>query len=233
MLQQAQDVARMKRVHVFLVSFIGGVAAIAFAAFFSATMVAIYTGYMPSNPGANPNPACDALGGCSSGRVIGLVVFITFAGFWISEWIKNTVHTVIAGVYGSWYFCAGKPGGIPADATSGAFKRATTYSFGSVSFGSLIVALITMLRQICSIAQSQSAQDGNIVGQIFFCLLGCLIGLLNWAVEFINKYAFSHIALFGKAYIPAAKDTWTMMKDRGLDALVNDCLTGPVLSMGK
>ena len=50
--------------------------------------------------------------------------------------------------------------------------------------------------------------------------------------RFINRYAFSHIALYGKAYIPAAKDTWTMMKDRGIDALVNDCLIGPVLTMG-
>ncbi len=49
--------------------------------------------------------------------------------------------------------------------------------------------------------------------------------------RFINRYAFSHIALYGKAYIPAAKDTWKMMKNRGIDALVNDCLIGPVLTM--
>lgn len=231
MLQQAQDIARMKRVHVFTVSLIGGLVATIFAAWLSITLVGIYAAYMPSHQGANANPAC-SLGGCSSGRVIGLVVFVTFAGYWISEFIKNTIHTVIAGVYGSWYFCAGKPGGIPKGATMGAFKRATTYSFGSISFGSLVVALINMLRQACSIAQSSSAQDGNIIGTIFFCIMGCLIGILQWAVQFINRYAFCHIALYGKAYIPAAKDTWTMMKDRGLDALVNDCLIGPVISMG-
>jgi len=32
------------------------------------------------------------------------------------------------------------------------------------------------------------------------------------------------IALYGKAYIPAAKDTWKLFKDRGIDALVNDSL---------
>lgn len=231
MLQQAQDIARMKRVHVFMVSAIGGVIALAFSAYFSITMVAIYTSYEPSNPGARQNPAC-AQGGCSSARVIGLIVFITFAAYWITEFIKNVIHTVVAGVYGSWYFCAGKPGGIPRGATMGSFRRATTYSFGSISFGSLIIAIINCLRQLCSVAQSTSAQDGNIVGQIFFCCLGCLISILSWAVQFINRYAFCHIALYGKAYIPAAKDTWTMMKDRGLDALVNDCLVGPVLTMG-
>lgn len=33
-------------------------------------------------------------------------------------------------------------------------------------------------------------------------------------------------ALYGKAYIPAAKDTWRLFKDRGIDALVNDSLVG-------
>lgn len=89
-----------------------------------------------------------------------------------------------------------------------------------------------MLRQACSIAQSQNAAEGNIFASIAFCVLGCLVGLLQWAVQFINRYAFCHIALYGKAYIPAAKDTWTMMKDRGVDALINDCLVGPVITMG-
>lgn len=46
------------------------------------------------------------------------------------------------------------------------------------------------------------------VGAILFCVLGCLIGILNWAVEFLNRYAFSYIALYGNSYIAAAKATW-------------------------
>lgn len=231
MMQQTMDIARMKRVHVFLVSFIGGIISVAFAAWFSVTLVSIYVAYMPGNSNSSANPAC-ADGGCSSGKVIGLVVFVTFAGYWMSEWLKATIHTTVAGVYGSWYFCASKPGGIPKGATMGALRRATTYSFGSISLGSLVVALVNMLRQACSIAQQQSSADGNIIGTIMFCVLGCLISILQWAVEFINRYAFCHIALYGKPYFAAAKDTWKMMKDRGFDALATDCLVGPVLSMG-
>jgi hypothetical protein len=115
------------------------------------------------------------------------------------------MHCTISGVYGSWYFCANKPGGFPKAATRGAFKRSMTYSFGSISFGSLIVAIIQLLRQACSIAQQNEAAQGNALGAIFFCILGCFISLLDWAVQFINEYAFSYIALYGKAYIPAAK----------------------------
>jgi hypothetical protein len=201
MLKTSIDVSK-RYGHVYLVSFLGGLAATAFGAWFSVTLVAVYVKYEPGL-----NPACSTgVGGCSSGKVIGLVVLITFAAYWISEWIKNTVHTTISGVYGSWYFCSHN---FPANATRGAFKRAMTYSFGSISLGSLIVAIINMLRQFCSIAQQQSAQDGNILGVICFCVLGCFIGLLDWAVQFVNRYAFSHIALYGKSYFAAAKDTWT------------------------
>ncbi|ERF74822.1 Protein pns1 [Endocarpon pusillum Z07020] len=231
MLQTCMDVAKRHR-GVFMTSLLGGVVSIAFAAWFSVTLVAIYVAYEPGNAGSTANPACSRSGSCSTAKVIGLVVFVTFAGYWVTEWIKNTIHTTVAGVYGSWYFCAGKPGGMPSGSTRGAFKRATTYSFGSIAFGSLIVAIINMLRQACSIAQHQSAQDGNIIGSIMFCCLSCIIGLLDWAVTLFNRYAFSHIALYGKPYIPAAKDTWKMMKDRGIDLLINDCLTGPVLTMG-
>lgn len=224
MLQTSIDVSK-RYGHVYLVSAIGGLLATAFGAYYSVTLVAVYAKYQTGN-----NPACNTgAGGCSSATVIGLIVFITFAAYWISEWLKNTIHVIISGVYGSWYFCSHN---FPKGATRGAAKRALTYSFGSVSFGSLVVALINMLRQACSVAQQNEAAQGNIVGSILFCILGCIISLLDWAVQFINRYAFSHIALYGKAYIPAAKDTWKMITQRGIDALVNECLIGPVLTMG-
>lgn len=33
-------------------------------------------------------------------------------------------------------------------------------------------------------------------------------------------------ALYGKPYIEAAKDTWRLFKDRGIDAVINDSLVG-------
>lgn len=199
MLQTTIDVAKNYG-HVFIVSFIGGTIALAFGAWFSVTLVAVYAKYQPGGAG------CDVgAGSCSKAKVIGLIVFITFAGYWITEVLKNIIHVTISGVYGSWYFCAQKPGGFPKNATRGAFRRSVTYSFGSISFGSLLVAIVQLMRQACNIAQRSEAAQGNIVGTILFCVLGCLIGILDWAIQFLNEYAFSYIALYGKAYVPAAK----------------------------
>lgn len=47
-----------------------------------------------------------------------------------------------------------------------------------------------MVRQGVSIAQQQEAAAGNIVGQCAFCCLGCIIGLLDWAVQSVYSSAF-------------------------------------------
>ena len=36
----------------------------------------------------------------------------------------------------------------------------------------------------------------------------------------------AHAALYGKPYIEAAKDTWRLFTDRGIDAIINDSLVG-------
>lgn len=202
--------------HVYLVSLVGGLVGIALSGLFSVTLVSIYVRFEPSNS----NPNC-ANGSCSKARLIGLLVYTVFVNFWISEWLKNTLHCTVAGVFGSWYFCVHN---FPRRATRGALKRALTYSFGSISLGSLLVAIVQLLRQLCSIARQQAADDGGIGGMVLyvvFCLLQCLVGLLEWALEFLNRYAFVNCALYNKPYFSAASDTWKMIKDRGIDALVN------------
>ncbi|KAG6038174.1 putative choline transporter, neither null mutation nor overexpression affects choline transport [Claviceps citrina] len=227
MLKTTVDVSK-KHGHVYVVSVVGGIIALALSVWFSVTLTTIYVTYEPGSR----NPHCSA-GGCSKAKVIGLVVFVSFTMFWIMEWVKNTIHTIIAGLYGAWYFSPA--GQFPKGATRGSAKRALTYSFGSISLGSLVIAIIQFLRRLCSVASSEARNQGGVVGlalSLLFCILGCLVSLLEWVVQFINKYAFCHIALYGKSYLHAAKDTWHMMKDRGIDALVNDCLIGPVLSFG-
>lgn len=199
MLQTSVDVSK-KVGHVYLVSWIGGILSAIFAAWYSFTLVSIYVSYQPG-----PNSVCSRDRSCSTGKVIGMIVFVTFAMFWISEFIKNMMHTTISGVYGSWYFY---PRNIPKGPTRGAFKRAATYSFGSISLGSLIVAFIKAIRQLCSVARQANAQDGSILMSICLCFVGCILDLTTWLAELFNSYAFSHIALYGTKYTRAAKDTW-------------------------
>ena len=116
--------------------------------------------------------------------------------------------------------------GLPKRATLKAFIRSTTLSLGSIAFGSLIVTILELIRLILQVVQQQEAAQGDMVGQIIACCAVCCISCITSLVEWFNKYAYIEISLYGKAYIPAAKDTWRLMKDRGIDALINDSLVG-------
>ncbi|KAI8867657.1 DUF580-domain-containing protein [Ramicandelaber brevisporus] len=156
-------------------------------------------------------------------------VFMAFSLFWTSMVIQNVAHVTVSGVYGTYYFFDGTPGGYPtANPTLQSLKRASTTSFGSVCFGSLIVALIQLLRFVLRLFTDSSDGLGVFCAICADCILGCIQGI----VEFLNRYAYVQVALYGKSFIAAGKDTWKMLQDRGIEAIINDCLIGNVLSMG-
>ncbi|KAJ3340942.1 putative choline transporter, neither null mutation nor overexpression affects choline transport [Gonapodya sp. JEL0774] len=88
------------------------------------------------------------------------------------------------------------------------------------------------LRAIAQNARNESARDGNIIGVFIAACLACLLQMLGDLVEYFNVYAFAEVAIYGKDYCSAAKDTWNLVKRKGVDAIINDSLIGNVLGMG-
>lgn len=152
-----------------------------------------------------------------------LSVFLIFSFYWTSQVIKNVVHVTASGLVATWYFLSGV--GMPPNPTQKAFKRATTTSFGSICLGSLVVAILKTLRQLVN-----SARRGN--NNWLACMASCILAILDQLIEYFNMYAFTQVAIYGKTYCQAAKDTWTLVKSRGVDAIVNDNLISGVLLMG-
>lgn len=114
---------------------------------------------------------------------------------------------------------------------------------GSIAFGSFIVAILDLLRAGLRLLQQYERDQGDAIGAAIACCAQCCVGCIASLVEYFNRYAYIEcapfsipratatnvpfgyrIALYGKPYIKAAKDTWNLFKDRGIDALVNDCL---------
>lgn len=93
MLQTSFDVAK-RYGHVYMVSALGGLTAVIFGVWVLLTLVAVNTKYAPTEAGKQTGRG-DI--NCSSGKVIGLTIFVTFSGYWISEVIKNVIHVSISG----------------------------------------------------------------------------------------------------------------------------------------
>eukprot|EP00270_Netrium_digitus_P000891 TRINITY_DN1102_c0_g1_i1.p1 TRINITY_DN1102_c0_g1~~TRINITY_DN1102_c0_g1_i1.p1 ORF type:complete len:505 (+),score=102.97 TRINITY_DN1102_c0_g1_i1:166-1680(+) len=155
----------------------------------------------------------------------GLIVFgLLVSLYWTMEVIKNVVHVTCAGTVATYYF---QRLNMPPNVTGKALGRAMTTSFGSICLGSFVVAVLNALREM--IRMARASNDGNeILLSIADCILACIEGL----VQFFNKWAYIQVAIYGKSFMAAARDTWQLFKAQGIEVLINDDLTSTVLMMG-
>lgn len=142
-------------------------------------------------------------------------LYTTFSLFWFSEVAKNVVHVTICGVSASWYYLLGTPN-MPSSPTLGSFKRAMTTSFGSICYGSLLVAIIKLLK---ALASKKNA------------FLRCILSIVERLMKYFNTYAFAQVAIYGKSYCEAAKSTWELIEHSGIQAVINDSIISTTLTM--
>ena len=76
--------------------------------------------------------------------------------------------------------------GCCSSAVNSSFIRTVTTSFGSICFGSFLVAILQALRAIANSAR----ENGD--AQIFACIAECILGCLAAILEYFNKV--THIA---------------------------------------
>ncbi|KAI7857161.1 plasma-membrane choline transporter-domain-containing protein [Circinella umbellata] len=153
------------------------------------------------------------------------MVFIVFSYYWTSQVISYVTHVTLSGLYATVYFL----NDTVRHPILGSFKRAMTTSFGSICFGSLLIAIVNMIRYFLQILQNNT---DNPILSFLVCIVQCIVGCFQGIFEWFTHYAFSGVAIFGEAFIPSARRTWNLMKDRGIDAMINDSLIGNVLFMG-
>jgi len=221
MLKTVTSVTRKFPATIF-VGFLGCVVAAVWYGFISFTIIAALSYWQYENPKI----------------AYAIYVFLLFSFYFTSQVINNTVHVTISGVFATYYFRGVvEPGTnkIEVDVknpTIKSFNRAITTSFGSICFGSLLIALVNTLRVLARQVKNEAADEQDYLLCVLACCVECILSCLEDGIEYFNVYAFTEVAIYGKSYCDAAKDTWTLCKARGIEALINDNLIGNVLSIG-
>jgi hypothetical protein len=167
---------------------------------------------------------CDENDVCSNPNY-GLLFLLFLSFFFTHQVLQNCVHVTVAGVTGTWWFNP-QESGFCSGAVFGALGRTFTTSFGSICFGSLLVAIIQATRQL-----AESARQNDDVGQLLACCVDCILSCLESILEYFNKWAFVYVGLYGYGYCEAGKNVIQLFKDRGWEAIIADDLVGMVLFM--
>lgn len=179
-----------------------------------------------------------AIASQNQGSQAGIFLFLVFVLYFTNQVIRNTVHVTVSGVFATVYFMGvfnpanNKVELSVQNPTSKAAVRALTTSFGPICFGSLLIALIQTLRTMIRMARDQAREDNNIFAMIILCCVECIVQCFQDLLEYFNHYAFVQVAIYGKDYCDAGRATWNLIKERGLEAVINDNLIGFVLGIG-
>lgn len=137
---------------------------------------------------------------------------------------QNSIHVTVAGTVGTWWYTP-QQSGCCSSAVTNSLIRTLTTSFGSICFGSLLVAIIQTLRTLAR--QARENGDAGALACIAECILGCLESIL----EYFNKWAFIYVGLYGMSYIKSGKAVFELFQNRGWEAIIADDLVGNALML--
>jgi len=135
------------------------------------------------------------------------------------------MHVTTAGVVGTWWWTPLEASSFWSSALTGSLARATTYSFGSICLGSLLVAIVQALRQVEYHARSQDDL------QFLACIIQCILACIESLIAELNRWAYVYIGLYGFPYLEAAKNVMELFRAKGWTVIISDDLADNVLFM--
>ncbi|CAB9528176.1 Protein PNS1 [Seminavis robusta] len=161
--------------------------------------------------------------GCTvSGSGYGYLFLLFLAYFFGHQVFQNTIHVTIAGVVATWWIAPDEASSCCSSAIWDSLKRSLTTSFGSICFGSLLVAIIQALRALANTARSQD--DG-----ILLCLAECILACIQGLIEYFNKWAFIYVGVYGMGYCESGSNVMQLFANRGWESIIADDLVGNTL----
>lgn len=156
-------------------------------------------------------------GPCLGSDTGGLLFILTVVFIWGSVILSNVVHVATAGVVADWWF----NGTQQTHVTWNAFKRAISYSFGSICFGSLVTATVRALRQMLYEVRRAGQDERNGAAALVACAQ-CLLDLLDGIISYVNRYAYIYMAIYGTSYLESGRTVVDLFQKKGYTTIVND-----------
>lgn len=127
---------------------------------------------------------------CSPNPLIFLALLLSL--YWTSTVLMNTMQTTVAGIVATWCFVAEEAKQCCSPAVTMSLFRSLTYSFGSICFGSLLQAIVSVLRYLVENARNRRNDGGeqDMCGTLVFCILECLVRCLDEVLDYFNQWAY-------------------------------------------
>jgi len=169
-------------------------------------------------------------------NVLRMQIYHIFAWFWMMNFIIAFGHCALAGAFASWFWAWDKSTDVPTLPLLSSIGRTLRYHTGSLAFGSLIIAIVQIIRVMLEYLEYKLQGTGREPGPVAKFLLKCLkccFWCLEKFLKFLNKNAYIEIAVYGKNFCTSAKNAFFLLMRNILRVAVLDKVTDFLLFLGK
>ena len=136
--------------------------------------------------------------------------YLLFCLFWTSQFILALGDIVIAMACSKWYFSRDK-GRVGSGTVFSSLCTSLRYHTGTAAFGSLLVAIVKMIRAFLAKLQREAKKTNSKIIQAVLCCLQCCMWCFEKCLRFINKNAYVQTAIFGTSFCTSAKETFFLI----------------------
>ena len=141
------------------------------------------------------------------------LVGLLFSLHWTTQLIKAIIQSVVAGSVACWWFDPDRRAPVRASLT-----RAITTQLGSLSFASLLVAVIRTLRDVVKVVRSSlrrpDGRNSNIAESCALCIVDAILRQLDYAVTYFNSYAIIYVSVYGEEFLHAGRKVMDLFANR-------------------
>ncbi len=161
-------------------------------------------------------------------QFLGYWLLLVLALYWSLQVAHYVFSTTTGGSVACWYFQPRHPAPVKAS-----LFRASSYSFGSICFGALLISLVQTLRYLVDmLKRRQGSRDRSrraeselsLLAVCFLFALDLFLRCVEGALRYISKYATAYVAAYGYDFLTSGKHALNLFERRGWTALINDNL---------
>uniref|UniRef100_A0A673GAQ2 Choline transporter-like protein n=1 Tax=Sinocyclocheilus rhinocerous TaxID=307959 RepID=A0A673GAQ2_9TELE len=143
--------------------------------------------------------------------LIFLQFYNVFLFFWCANFVTALGQMTLAGAFASYYWAPNKPNDMPAFPLCASLGRSLRYHTGSLAFGSLILAIIQIIRVLLEYIDHKLKGAENKFAKFLLCCLKCCFWCLEKFIKFMNRNAYIMVAIYGKNFCRSARDAFFLL----------------------
>eukprot|EP00092_Neocalanus_flemingeri_P022536 GFUD01024438.1.p1 GENE.GFUD01024438.1~~GFUD01024438.1.p1 ORF type:complete len:770 (+),score=149.75 GFUD01024438.1:193-2502(+) len=156
-----------------------------------------------------------------------------FGLYWGVFFFSAFGEIVLAGVFSQWYWTFNKKTDLPDCSLGTAMWNATVFHLGTIAFGSLLIAIIRMIRTMLEYVERKCKRFNNDLTKCLIWCCKCCLWCLEKFMRFINRNAYIMCAVKSTNFCKSAKEAFNLLMRNLVRVVVLDSVVDFLLFLGK